>query len=48
MEMRSNEIAESIHHGLVSLGYDSIITTHVNNPGRRQILLGAHLLNQFS
>ena len=43
-----SEIAESIHYGLVSLGYDSIITTHVNNPGRCQILLGAHLLNQFS
>lgn len=35
-----SEIAESIHYGLVSLGYDSIITTHVNNPGRCQILLG--------
>jgi len=41
-----SEIAETIHYGLSSLGYDSILTTQLDEPGRRAILLGAHLMNQ--
>ncbi len=37
------EVAESIHHGLVALGHDSILTYRVNVPGRRQIVFGSNL-----
>jgi SAM-dependent methyltransferase len=41
-----SEIAETVHYGLLALGYNSILTTRLDEPGRRAILLGAHLLNQ--
>ena len=38
------EVAETIHYGLRSLGYDSILTTKTFIPGRRHIVLGSNLL----
>jgi SAM-dependent methyltransferase len=38
------EVAESLHHGLVALGHDSLITDSVRPPGRRPIILGSNLL----
>lgn len=38
------EVAESLHHGLLSLGHESVITTSGNLPGRQHIVLGSNLL----
>jgi len=38
------EVAELIYFGFKKLNYDCIITTHFNIPDRRQIVLGANLL----
>lgn len=38
------EVAESLHHGLVALGHDSVITEDVRPVGRRPIILGSNLL----
>ncbi len=38
------EIAESLHAGLATLGHDVIRSTRTDHAGRRQIVLGAHLL----
>lgn len=38
------EVAESLHHGLLALGHESLITPLGDLPGRRHIVLGANLL----
>jgi hypothetical protein len=38
------EIAEAIHYALLALGYDSLLTTQGNVPGRQHIVLGSNLL----
>jgi SAM-dependent methyltransferase len=38
------EVAESLHHGLVALGHESVLTDDVRPPGRRPIILGSNLL----
>ena len=38
------EVAQLIYFGFKKLNYDCIITTHFNIPDRRQIVLGANLL----
>jgi len=43
-----SEIAETVHYGLSTLGYDSILTSRLDEPGRRSILLGADLLNHVN
>jgi len=42
-----HEVAESIHHGLLALGHDSMLTTEGALPGRRHIVLGANLLLRY-
>jgi hypothetical protein len=41
------EIAETLHYALLSLGCDSVVTDKLDEPARRHILLGAHLLPKF-
>ena len=41
------EVAESVHHALLILGHDSIITEETNCPGRRHIVLGSCLLPHY-
>ena len=41
------EVAESIHFGLVALGYDSVLTTNANLPGRQHIILGSNILPAY-
>ncbi|CAN5533072.1 hypothetical protein BH11PSE7_BH11PSE7_11200 [soil metagenome] len=43
-----SEVAESLHHGLLSLGHDSLLTTEGNLPGRQHIVLGSNLLPGFA
>jgi 2-polyprenyl-3-methyl-5-hydroxy-6-metoxy-1,4-benzoquinol methylase len=38
------EVGETIHHGLVELGHDSILTNEFGSIERRHIVLGANLL----
>jgi hypothetical protein len=40
------EIAETINFALLNLGHDSILSTNLSAPDRRQIILGAHLLDE--
>ena len=40
------EIAETINFALLNLGHDSILSTDLSAPHRRQIILGAHLLDE--
>lgn len=42
------EIAETIHFALLNLGFDSILTDAHESLGRRNIILGGHLLNEAS
>jgi hypothetical protein len=42
------EIAETIHYGLLELGYDSIITSEANIVERQHIILGSNLLPHCS
>ncbi len=42
-----NEVAETIHYGLRSLGHDSVLTTEGMLPGRQHIILGSNLLPQY-
>jgi hypothetical protein len=39
-----SEIAAAVHHGLVELGHDSVLSTRLDNRRRRHIVFGAHLL----
>lgn len=39
-----SEVAESVHHALLALGHDSVLSTRLDNRRRRHIVFGAHLL----
>ncbi len=41
------EVAEAIHHGLLALGHDSVLTSRTDFPDRRHIVLGANLLAHY-
>ena len=41
------EIAEALHHGLVALGHDSVLTNRLDLDDRRTIVLGGNLLVQY-
>ncbi|MBI2318446.1 MAG: hypothetical protein HYU75_15985, partial [Betaproteobacteria bacterium] len=43
-----DEVAETIHCGLRSLGHDSVLTSEGLLPGRRHIVLGSNLLPHYS
>lgn len=43
-----NEIAETVHFGLQSIGFDSILTDKPDTPGRRAIILGCNLITPYS
>lgn len=38
------EVAESLHHALLELGHDSVVSNRLDNRRRRHIVLGANLL----
>lgn len=38
------EVAQAVHHGLLALGHDSVLTNRVDSENRRTILLGSNLL----
>src|SRR5689334_20106002 len=42
-----HEVAESVHHALLALGHDSIITQRTDSPGRQHIVLGSCTLPQY-
>lgn len=42
------EVAETIHHGLLLLGHDSVLTTEGALRGRRHIVLGSNLLSHHT
>ena len=42
-----DEVAETLHHGLLALGHDSIRTTQTNIAGRQHIVLGCNLLHEY-
>lgn len=42
-----NEVAEALHHGLVALGHDSVLTNRLDLDDRRTIVLGGNLLVQY-
>lgn len=42
-----DEVAETLHHGLLALGHDSIRTTQTNIEGRQHIVLGCNLLHEY-
>ena len=42
-----NEVAETLHHSLLALGHDSVLSTEGRLPGRRHIVLGANLLPHY-
>jgi hypothetical protein len=42
-----NEVAEALHHGLVALGHDSVLTNRLDLDERRTIVLGGNLLVQY-
>ena len=39
-----NEVAEALHHGLLALGHDSVLTNRLDLDERRTIVLGGNLL----
>ena len=43
-----NEVAEALHHGLVALGHDSVLTNRLDLDERRTIVLGSNLLVQYA
>lgn len=43
-----NEVAEALHHGLVALGHDSVLTNRLDLDDRRTIVLGSNLLVQYA
>ncbi len=43
-----NEVAEALHHGLVALGHDSVVTNRLDLDDRRTIVLGGNLLVQYA
>lgn len=38
------EVAEALHHGLIALGHDSVLTRRLTHEKRRTIVLGSNLL----
>ena len=40
------EVAESIHHGLLALGHDSLLSDRTDLPGRRHIVFGSNLISE--
>ncbi|MEY8017667.1 hypothetical protein [Mycobacterium servetii] len=42
-----NEVAEAVHHALVALGHDSVLTNRLDFDDRRTIVLGGNLLVQY-
>lgn len=38
------EVGETIHHALLEIGYDSLLTSQINIPDRQYIILGSNLL----
>ncbi|MEM5331488.1 hypothetical protein VSR34_33670 [Paraburkholderia sp. JHI2823] len=42
-----HEIAETLHYGLLALGYDSVLTAEGQLPERQHIVLGANLLPHY-
>lgn len=38
------EVGETLHHALLALGHDSVLSTRLDNRRRRHIVLGPHLL----
>jgi hypothetical protein len=43
-----NEVAEALHHGLLALGHDSVLTNRLDLDERRTIVLGGNLLVQYA
>src|ERR1700729_2764504 len=43
-----NEVAEALHHGLLALGHDSVLTNRLDLDDRRTIVLGSNLLVQYA
>ncbi|WP_156688309.1 hypothetical protein [Mycobacterium sp. Marseille-P9652] len=43
-----NEVAEALHHGLLALGHDSVLTNRLDLDDRRTIVLGGNLLVQYA
>ncbi len=42
-----NEVAEALHHALLALGHDSVLTNRLDLDERRTIVLGGNLLVQY-
>ena len=42
------EVAEALHHGLLALGHDSVLTNRLDLDERRTIVLGSNLLVQYA
>ena len=42
------EVAEAVHHALLALGHDSVLTNRLDLDERRTIVLGANLLVQYA
>ena len=43
-----NEVAEALHHALLALGHDSVLTNRLDLDERRTIVLGGNLLVQYA
>ncbi|ORW33329.1 hypothetical protein AWB91_09420 [Mycobacterium paraense] len=43
-----NEVAEALHHGLLALGHDSVLTNRLDLDERSTIVLGGNLLVQYA
>jgi tetratricopeptide (TPR) repeat protein len=43
-----HEVAEALHHGLLALGHDSVLTNRLDLDDRRTIVLGSNLLVQYA
>jgi len=43
-----NEVAEALHHALLALGHDSVLTNRLDLDDRRTIVLGGNLLVQYA
>jgi hypothetical protein len=41
------EIGETLHYALIEMGYDSILTSETDIPGRQHIILGYNLLSFY-
>lgn len=42
-----DEVALTLQHGLQALGHDAVVSTRLDNPRRRHIVLGANLLQKY-